>query len=479
MSDILDGSFCVLNVGLPGFAEDLKAQGVDVIDIHWRPPARGRSDLARVVADMADDDIGIGAEIKAANEKAFNGLMQSQPVLKAVVPARDVLRDMTPMTVLHAGPPIQWDEMAGPMRGAVAGGLLYEGLAHTPAEAEELASSGEIDFAPCHSRDAVGPMAGVITASMPVFVVEDECSGTTAYSNLNEGWGRTLRFGAHDEGVIQRLRWMESVLAPSLNQAFQALGGIDVKEIIARALHMGDECHNRDLAATSLLFKSLAPMITRVVDDSSQRDEILTFLSGQEHFFLNVGMASSKASLLSASGIDCSTMVTAIARNGREVGITISGTGQTWFTYPANTPEGLFFPGFSSADANRDLGDSAITETCGIGAFAMAASPAIVGFVGGTPEDARKYTEEMYKITLGENPNFTIPVLGFRGTPTGIDVRLVVETGIQPVVNTGIAHKEPGHGLVGAGVVRIPYEVFEQALLTVHKKMLSVMDGEE
>ncbi len=273
-----------------------------------------------------------------------------------------------------------------------------------------------------------------------------------------------LEFGAYDDSVLARLHWMADVLAPAVRQAVLRLGGLDIRSITARALHMGDEAHNRDLAGTSLLFKALAPEMA--ASDLSRPDlvAVLDFLAHQEHFFLNVSMAACKAMLLAAEGIRYSTVVTALARNGVEVGVRVSGLGPAWFTAPATVPDGLYFPGFSRDDANPDLGDSAISETAGIGAFVMGGAPAIVQFVGGTPADALRYTEDMYRITVGENPNYTLPVLNFRGAPLGIDVRQVVETNLAPVINTGIAHREPGHGLVGAGVVGAPLACFEAAL---------------
>jgi hypothetical protein len=354
--------------------------------------------------------------------------------------------------------------MCGAMRGGIVGALLYEGLAGTPEAAERLAASGQIEFAPCHSRDAVGPMAGILSASMPVLVVENKPGGTRAFATMNEGWGRTLRFGAYDEAVLERLRWMEQVLAPALREAVQALGGVNVKGLTARALQMGDEAHNRDLAGTSLLFKELAPALARGSLGRGDLGAVLEFLARQEHFFLNVSMAACKAMLLAGDNIPYSTLVTVMARNGVEVGIRVSGLGGAWFTAPASVPQGLFFPGYSAADASPDLGDSAISETAGIGAFVMGAAPAIVQFVGGTPSQARQYTEAMYGITLGENPHYALPPLDFRGAPTGIDARKVVETNVAPVINTGIAHKQPGHGLVGAGVVQAPLGCFEAAV---------------
>jgi hypothetical protein len=302
---------------------------------------------------------------------------------------------------------------------------------------------------------------------MPVMVVENVPGSTVGFATMNEGWGRTLRFGAVDEAVIERLRWMEAVLAPAVSKAIQRLDGVNIKNLTARALHMGDEVHNRDLAGTSLFFKEIAPALAASNLPSSELTAVLDFLAQQEHFFLNISMAACKAMLLAADEVPYSTLVTAIARNGVEVGIQVSGLGQTWFTAPATVAQGLYFPGYSEADANPDLGDSAISETAGVGAFVMGAAPAIVKFVGGTPAEALRYTEEMYTITLGENPNYTLPALDFRGAPLGIDVRKVVERNTTPVINTGIAHREPGHGLVGAGVVSAPSGCFESALRTM------------
>jgi hypothetical protein len=354
------------------------------------------------------------------------------------------------------------------MRGAVIGALLYEGWAASQAAAEALVATGGVAFAPCHHVGAVGPMAGVISPSMPVWVVENRAAGNWAYSNLNEGLGKVLRFGAYDPEVIERLSWMGDVLAPALARALDALpGGVDLKELMVQALQMGDDLHNRNVAATSLLIRRLARALLRADVPRDTAEGILAFLDGNNHFFLNLSMAASKASLDAAHGVPGSGLVTAMSRNGVEFGIRLSGLGARWFTAPAPIPRGLYFPGYSEADANPDLGDSAITETAGLGGFAMAAAPAMVQFVGGTAEQAQAFTREMAEITLTLNPAFPVPSLNFIGTPTGIDVRKVVETGITPVINTGIAHKAPGVGQVGAGIVRAPLACFEHALLAL------------
>jgi hypothetical protein len=464
MIDILNSDFSVLNVGIEKFYNDLSVSNYSVIDKKWKPVLGGDPELSKKLSALADDDRGLGLKIKNANLIAYQRMVEAKPILKGIEPAFKVLENMTPTTVLHAGPPIEWERMCGAMKGAVIGGLIYEKLASNQTEAEELAESGKVEFAPCHSRDAVGPMAGVLTAHMPVMIVENEIHGTIGFASMNEGWGKTLRFGSFDDAVIKRLVWMQNDLAPVLNKAIQEKGGINIQNLIARALHMGDECHNRDIAATALFYKEIAPAILKVCRDDNQISSIFDFLSQHEHFFLNICMAACKANLLAGHNIPYSTMITAMARNGVEVGLLMSGSGGKWFTGKAEVPEGLYFPGFTEKDAGPDLGDSAITETAGLGAFAMAGAPAIVRFVGGTPADAVLFTKQMGKITLGNHPQFTIPTLNFQGTPAGIDARLVIESGIVPVINTGIAHRDPGYGLVGAGVVRAPFEAFVKAI---------------
>ncbi|MEM2896147.1 MAG: DUF1116 domain-containing protein [Candidatus Bathyarchaeia archaeon] len=406
-----------------------------------------------------------------ANLKAVEKIMNSQPILVDIRKAIEVIPGMNEKTILHAGPPIDWERMCGPMKGAVIGALIYEGLAESPEKAKKLAESGEIRFSPTHHHNAVGPMAGIISPSMPVFVVKNMAYGNFAYCNMNEGLGKVLRFGAYSEDVVQKLKWMEKTLAPALRAAVKESNGINLKNIIAQALHMGDECHNRNVAATSLFLRLLTPLLLRAEIDKESIHKVFEFISGNDHFFLNLSMASSKATMDSADGIENSTVVTVMARNGTDFGIRVSGIQGVWFTAPAPKVKGLYFPGFSEQDANPDLGDSTISETAGIGGFAMAAAPAIVQFVGGSPTDAINYAREMKEIVIAKHKHFTIPIMNFEGTPTGIDIRKVVEKGITPIINTGIAHKEAGIGQIGAGIVRAPMECFIKALESMAEKL--------
>ncbi|MDQ4060194.1 MAG: DUF1116 domain-containing protein [Pseudomonadota bacterium] len=403
--------------------------------------------------------------IEDANQQALRRILEGDPVLVDVVPAAEVIPALGERVLLHAGPPIEWERMCGPMQGAIAGAIVFEGWAADLDAATGLAASGGVAFHPNHHFDAVGPMTGITTRSMPVMVVENKAFGNRAYCTINEGLGKVMRFGGNDAEVLNRLAWLRDVLGPALGEALRAAGGIALKNVIARGLTMGDEMHQRNVACTSLFLRAIAPWMARTMRDSERLAEALAFLGGNDQFFLNVAMALGKAVMDPVRGIEGSSVVTAMCRNGTDFGIRVSGTGDEWFVAPVEMPQGLYFPGFSAADANPDMGDSAIVETIGLGGFAMAAAPAVAGFVGaGSASSAALYTKAMGEITVGENPEWTIPALDFAGVPTGIDIRLVVDSGLAPTINTGIAHKEPGIGQVGAGVVRAPMACFEQAV---------------
>jgi uncharacterized protein DUF1116 len=410
-------------------------------------------------------------DIDSANTIAVNRLMDARPILKAVATARDVIPGMKDNLFLHAGPPIEWAQMSGPLQGAIIGAMLFEGIAKSEAEATSMVKKGEVEFDSCHHHGAVGPMAGVTSASMKVYVVENAEHGNKSFSNLNEGYGKVLRYGAYSQEVLKKLHWMNDVLGVALADALAASSGIDMRALMSEALHMGDEGHNRNKAGSLLYLKLISPLIAKTMKDNVAMSEVLQFIGDNALSVLNPVMAACKAMTDAAHGVEGSTIVTTMARNGTDFGIRVSGLGEKqWFTAPAEIPVGLFFSGFTQDDANPDIGDSAITETAGIGGFAMATAPAIVTFVGGTPKDAMNATLEMYEITFAESKYFTMPSLDFRGTPTGIDIRKVVELGITPRINTGIAHKNAGVGQVGAGLVRPPISIFEQALMAFAEK---------
>lgn len=403
-------------------------------------------------------------DIEKANALTVEKFMEARPVVTTMAKAVEVIPGIHENMFLHAGPPVTWERMSGPMKGAMIGACLFEGKAKTPEEAQKLLDSGKIEFSPCNDHMSSGPMAGVIAPSQLVYVVENRTHGITCYSNMNEGRGKVMRMGAYSDDVISKLRWMEEVVGPTIKTTLEEMGGIDIRAIIAKSLHMGDDGHNREDAASILISIQMAPIIAKVAKDTQTAHDVIKFLGENALTILNPIMAGCKTMTAAGDNIEGSTIVTVMARNGTDFGIKVSGLGNRWFTAQAPVVKALYFPGFTEEDACRDIGDSTITETAGIGGFAMATAPALVTFIGGEPRDAISTTLDMYEITYGEHKIFNIPLLDFRGTPTGIDIRKVIEKQIAPRVNTGVAHKDPGVGQVGAGVVSAPMSMFEDAL---------------
>ena len=460
MTSLLSGPPAVVAAGVDVFSDALRAQGAAVTDVEWRPPTIGSAeDLTQLALDPRR---------AAANRAAVERVLAAGSVLTDVLPARDVL-GLPDRTLLHSGPPLTWETASGPMRGALMGACLYEGWAETPEDAEALLASGGIALDPCHHHRAVGPMAGVTSPSMWMWCLTDPTDGRQAFSNLNEGLGKVLRMGAYGPEVVERLHWMTRTLGPVLQAAVRSRSAdpLDVKAVLAQMLQMGDEGHNRNRAGSLMTLRDLSPAIVEVDAPSSDIAAVLRFIGGNEHFFLNLGMPTAKLAMDAARDVPGSTLVTVLARNGTEFGVQTAGTGDRWFTAPANTPVGLFLGDYGPDDANPDIGDSAIMETYGVGGFCMAAAPAIVRFVGGTVPDALATTERMYQITMTENPAMQVPVLGFRGAPTGIDVVSVARTGWLPQINTGMAGRVAGTGQVGAGLVQPPAACFEQAVVAL------------
>jgi hypothetical protein len=445
----------VITSGAELLAASLELQGVTATRVDWTPPVAGTEDaLTAVMLDPRRD---------AANAEAVRRMTSAHAALVDIRPASEVL-DLQPGQFLHAGPPISWDRASGPLRGALVGAALLEGLAHSPDDAERLLAGGSFEWEPCHHRGAVGPMAGVVSPSMWMLELYDDVNDRTSWCSLNEGLGKVLRYGAYSPEVLDRLRWMGDVLGPALHTATRARGHIDVLALIAQMIQMGDEGHNRNRAGTLMLLREWLPDLITSALDPADVAEVVRFVSGNDHFFLNLVMPACKLMTAAASGIASSTVVTTMARNGTDFGIQVSATGDEWFTGPAQVADGLYLGSYGPDDANPDIGDSAIAETAGIGGFAMATAPAIVRFVGGSVADALDTTRRMYDLCVGENPAWAIPIMDFRGTPTGIDATTVLRTSRLPQINTGMAGRVAGTGQVGAGLVTPPMECFTAAI---------------
>ena len=410
--------------------------------------------------------------IDQANQAVIDRIVAAQPFLMDVVPAKSVIKQLEGKVLLHSGPPISFEKMPAPVKGSCYGALLFEGWAKDEKEAHKMLESREIGLIPCHHVNAVGPMGGITSGNMPVLAIQNKDGGNWAYCSMNEGIGKVLRFGAYSEEVVNRLKWMRDVLGPCLSKALKQMdGGMNLNVTVSKAITMGDEFHQRNIAASALFLKDIAPYILK--SDASEGDKIavIEFLGNTDQFFLNIAMAYSKAVMDSARTITEGSVVTALTRNGYEFAIRVSGLGDEWFTAPVNTPEGLFFTGYTQADACKDMGDSAIVESFGVGAMSMIAAPGVTRFVGaGGFDEALAISNEMAEICIDHNPNLSIPSWDFKGAPLGIDIRKVVETGIVPIINTGIAHKDAGVGQVGAGTVKVPLECFHKALEALVEK---------
>ena len=467
ISKLLSEKPVVVNIGIKGFAEPIRKYGGKVLQFDWKPVAGGNQKLIKILQKLKQLE-----SLEKENMTVVEAMKDSAPYLVDVVPAYTVIPELEGKVLLHAGPPIEYSEMTGPMQGSCIGAALFEGWAKDEDEARRQLENKEIKFIPCHHVKAVGPMGGITSANMPVLVVENRLTGNSSYCTMNEGIGKVLRFGAYSEEVVNRLKWMKDILGPVLGKAIrQVEGGINLNVIIAKAITMGDEFHQRNIAASLLFLKEVTPLIVLLDIDDNMKKEVIQFLANTDQFFLNIMMATGKAIVDGARLNEVGTVVTTMTRNGKDFGIRISGLGDKWFTAPVNTPKGLFFTGFTQDDANPDIGDSAITETVGVGGMTMIAAPGVTRFVGaGGFADALKVSDEMSEICIIHNPNFTIPTWDFKGAPLGIDIRKVVETGITPVINTGIAHKNAGVGQVGAGTVRAPLGCFTKALEALVEK---------
>jgi hypothetical protein len=409
----------------------------------------------------------IKQRIEKANEEAAHRLTAGEPVLVDIAPAHEVIPGLQDKMVTHAGPPIEWKRMCGAQQGAIMGQVIYEGWAQTPDEARALLNKGAIRLEPNHHHQTVGPMAGTISPSSPVWVVENRAFGNRAFCRQVEG---NQQFGDYSDQGLQGLRLWRDFWAPTLRRALHTIGGLDLKPIITKALQMGDELHNRHSASSSLFANAMAVAMAQTELPKDMLIGTLRYVTNHDLIFLGLAMACGKAIADPAMGIEHSTIVTAMCRNGVEFGIRVSGLGDEWFTAPAPMVNGLYLPGYSAVDAGLDMGDSAITETVGWGGFVLGGAPGILSLVGGTPEEALSYTREMKRITVAAHPTYRMPALGFAGAPIGIDIRKVVQTSVTPIIDTAIAHKDAGYPKIGAGLVRAPLDCFKKALIAFGRK---------
>jgi hypothetical protein len=460
----------VINLGIADFAETLRQQSVPVVEVDWQPPAGGDTTLVDILKHT-DGSRELVEKIDRANQEAIERILASQPQVIDVAPAAEAL-GLTGRIILHAGPPISWERMCGPQKRAVLGAIRFEGWADDNQSAEALVESGQVRLSPNHRYHAVGPMTGIISPSMPVLVVRNEAFGNEGFATFNEGRGNTLWFGICDEATLDRLRWLRDTLAPAVRAAIQHGGPLNVFDLVAQGLQMGDECHARSAACTSLLVKTLLPPMLEAGVSSSAAAAIVRFMANNNHFFLNFTMAAVKATMDAAHGIPYSTLVTAMSRNGVDFMLRVGGLGDQWLAAPVSPmDEAVYYTGYSVANAAGDIGDSAIIETCGLGGMAIASAPTIAAFVGGSLADEIAAVQELRTITLAAHQKFSLPTMDSANTPLGIDLRRVVEARIVPFITTGVLHEiSPTVGQIGTGVARAPIAVFDQALIALARQ---------
>lgn len=464
---LFERKLSVISAGVGGFTEALRRQSVSVLELDWRPPADGNRELVEILKNLYGD-ADLPARIEAANREVLRRIAESNPQLVDVASAREAM-GLASRTILHSGPPIPWERMCGPQKRAVMGAIQFEGWATSNAEAAALVANGQVTLRPCHAYHAVGPMTGVISPSMPVLVARNETFGNHSFSTFNEGRGNTLWFGIFDHGTLERLGWIRDKLGPAMKAAIRKHGPLNVFDIVAQGLQMGDECHARSAACTALLVKRLMASMLQAGVASQTVAEIIRYADNNNHFFLNFTMAAVKATMDAAHGVPYSTVVTAMSRNGVDFMLRVSGLGNRWIVAPVSPmDEAVYYSGYSVEDAAGDIGDSAIIETCGLGGMAIAAAPTVAAFVGGTLADEIAAVEELSTITVGRHPTFRLPPMDGENTPVGIDVRRVVETRIVPFITTGVLHESsPTIGQIGTGVARAPVAIFDQALVAL------------
>jgi hypothetical protein len=453
-----------VNIGLDSLGEAVRDQGVDAVDVDWRPPAGGDPERVAVLERLWGRH---GDRVDAANREAVARIEGARPQAVTVAPAGDAIPGFGGRMLLHSGPSIEWERVCDPQRRAMTAACVFEGWAADRAAATALIESGNVVLASGNEHGHVGPMTGICSPSMPVWVVEDEDAGTRAFATLNEGPGNTLWFGVGDDESVDRLRFFRRDAGPFLARLLEEEGPIDVFALAAQGVQMGDELHMRSQATGNLLLRSLVGGFAALGGE-----DVARFIAGNHHFFLTLTMAAAKCALLAAEGVEGSTVVSVMSRNGTEMGVQLAGLPGQWFLAPAApVQDALLREGFDEGDAALDIGDSAVIECVGLGGMAIAGSPAVAQFFGGGAADAVARTRLMAEICVGRSERFTIPALDFAGSPVGIDARLVVELGVTPQITTGVLHASEGAGQIGAGVAHQPLEPFADAIGALDREL--------
>jgi hypothetical protein len=448
----------VVNVGLSLFADAIRGQGRPVEQLDWRIPAGGDPTMLAVLVTLFGEQ---AARVDAANAEVFRRLDTAAAFWSTVATAADVLPGLEPHTLLHCGPAIEWSDVCDPLRRSMRAATVAEGWAADVVEADVLLRTGRIAIEPANPHATVLPMATALGPSMPVLVIDNEAAGTRAFSAINQGPGEVAWFGRETDVAIERLRFLRDVAGPLLETVIKTAGPVDVFAIAAQGVAMGDDVHMRTQASTNLLIRHLLPQL--VAEGGRSAVEFARYLSGNHLFFLNIAMAAAKSLTMWAEQVDDSSIVTTMARNGTTFGVRLAGSPRWFIAEAPEIGDALYYSGFGPESSARDIGDSAVLELIGLGGPAAGGSPAVAAFLGGTMADAVAVTEDMVDVCHGISSHFKLPTLDYRGTPVGVDARLVTKLGLTPKVNTGILHVSDGTGQVGAGVAAAPLACFTAA----------------
>ena len=412
----------------------------------------------------------IRTQIDEANEVVMNILLNGQPTWVDVRPALEVIPEFKKNLLLHAGPPIQPQDIVLALRNTLCGAALHEGLAKTFDEAWKMIEKGEILIDSAQDYSCSCGAAMVTSASTPVLVGKDTVFGGEGFSAIHPGsTPRCLRWGYYDDDIEKNLSWFCDIYGPALGEAVRNTGGINMRAIMSRTAGMGDENHVRQTASSFALVLNLIPEVLKL--DIPQRDDVIRALVDcSEKFYLHVLMAGIMGVLKSAKNIPMSTIMIAMGGNGTEFGLQFCGTGNQWFTVKAPKILGQFLnPTWTEEEMCGYLGDSCVTEIYGLGGLSAISGPAFVRLTGGSFADAKKRTEDARAICLGEHKFAPVPWDDYRGFPVGVDMRKVVATTILPTSHGGSTRLVGGQG--GAGSILIPSECFKQGLRAFHAKV--------
>lgn len=386
-----------------------------------------------------------------ANRIAIERIAACEPVLTGIDRASRAL-GLEEMELGHAGPPFRDPSEIPPLvLNALAGAAVHEGWAADQQKGRRLVRSGAIRLHANHDLGTVSPMAGIVRPSQQLIRVDNRAGDGRTWATLAEAGRRALRFGVYDTDAAVGLRHVDDVVAPAIASALPP-EGLPVWPLVAQGICQGDDVHQRNIGG-------MAAFLTALPDLPA---DIRRWLSSVPQHFLNYAMAAAKLCLDQASGIEGASIVTAITRNGVDCAIRVAGCGNTWFRAPASGHVGGFFDGFSAADAQRDLGDSAIVEAMGLGGAMAHCAPEIARTMQTDWVQAQREGRHMRSLFVTRAPWFDPALAAPDGIGLGLCARAAAQAG-GVRIHTGIGHRDGATGWIGIGLARAPAAAFAAA----------------